>query len=251
MLTRQRKRWILERLECDGQLVAADASRELGVSEDTMRRDLRALAAQGLLQRVHGGALPASRAIATLAERQRVEPEGKRAIAIAAAGMIQAGQVVFLDGGTSCRQLARALPPGLAVTVVTHSPTVAAELAGHAFVEIILIGGRVFRHSMVAVGAAAVEMINRINIDVYFMGVTGIDARAGLSTGDMEEAQVKRTILARAAETWVLASAEKLNAASAYVIAPCHAVSGLIVEAGTPPAALAALEALGLAIVRA
>ena len=101
MLTRQRKQLIVDRLRQDGQIVAATLSAELGLSEDTIRRDLRALAAEGLLQRVHGGALPASPALGDFAARTRVEPAGKRAIGCAAAALIQPGQVVFLDGCTS------------------------------------------------------------------------------------------------------------------------------------------------------
>jgi DeoR/GlpR family transcriptional regulator of sugar metabolism len=95
---------------------------------------------QYLLQRVHGGALPASPAMGTFAERQQISSNAKPAIARAAAAMIEPGQVVFIDGGTTAVQLARALPKDLRCTVVTHSPSVAVELVEHAAVEVILIG---------------------------------------------------------------------------------------------------------------
>jgi DeoR/GlpR family transcriptional regulator of sugar metabolism len=233
LLTEQRKQLILERLRADGQIVAASLSQELGLSEDTIRRDLRALAAEGLLQRVHGGALPASAALGSFTVRAALEPEGKRSIARAAAGLIQAGQLVFLDGGTTCQQVARALGRELRATVVTHSPTIAVEFADHPHVEVVLIGGRLFKHSVVAVGAAALAAISQVRADLYFMGVTGVSPSAGLSTGDLEEAHIKRALMQQAAESWVLASAEKLNSASAYVIAPCKELSGIIVERGT------------------
>ena len=251
MLTQQRKHLILDTLRRDGRVVAADLSASLGLSEDTIRRDLRALAAQGLLQRVHGGALPASPAVANFAARSQLQMSGKQAIASAAAAMVQPGQVVFLDGGTTCEQLALRLPPSLQATVVTHSPTIALALVEHPLVEVQLIGGRLFKHSVVAVGAAAVEAIARVRADLYFMGVTGISATAGLSTGDMEEAHVKRALMAQAAETWVLASAEKLHAASPYVIAACNKAAGLVVAPGTADADIAAFTALGLGLVRA
>lgn len=251
MLTEQRKQLILGRLRADGQIVAASLSQELGLSEDTIRRDLRALAAEGLLQRVHGGALPASRALASFASRASVEPEGKRSIARTAAGLIQRDQLVFLDGGTTCQQLARALPPELRATVVTHSPTIAVELVDHPHVEVVLIGGRLFKHSVVAVGAAALAAISQIRADLYFMGVTGISPSSGLSTGDLEEAHIKRALMQQAAETWVLASAEKLNSASAYVIAPCKELTGLIVERSVAKKDIAAFEKLGLSVLKA
>jgi DeoR/GlpR family transcriptional regulator of sugar metabolism len=113
------------------------------------------------------------------------------------------------------------------------------------------VGGRFYKHSVVAVGAAAVEAIGRVHADLFFMGASGVSASVGLSTGDMEEALVKRAMMGHAAETWVLASAEKLNAASPYLIAACSEATGLIVERDTAEKATAAFTAQGLAIVRA
>lgn len=155
VLTRERKAHILEVLRRDRRVVAKALSQELSLSEDTIRRDLRELAGEGLLQRVHGGALPASPAVADMAGRWQVSLDGKVAVARAAARLIRPGQVVILDGGTTMVQPARQLPPGLKATVVAHSPSVAVELATHEGVEIELIGGRLFKHSIVAVGAAS------------------------------------------------------------------------------------------------
>ena len=251
MLTRQRQRLILDRLRRDGQIVAAGLSEELGLSEDTVRRDLRALAAQGLLQRVHGGALPSSPAVADVATRSTVEVAGKLAIARAAAAMVRRGQVVFVDGGTTCLQLALNLPAELKASVVTHSPSIAHALVEHPNVDVVMIGGRLFKHSAVSVGAAAVEAISRIQADTYFMGVTGINPKAGLTTGDLEEAHIKRALMTQAAETWVLASSEKLHAASPYLIAACNDATGLIVERSVAKKQLSAFEKLGLTLVRA
>jgi len=251
MLTSQRKQHLLALLQRDGQIVAKSLSAELGLSEDTIRRDLRELAQEGLLQRVHGGALPASAALGSFEQRQQVASGEKAAIARAAAGLVQDGQVVFVDGGTTAVQWARALAPGLRATVITHSPSVAVELAPHAHVEVVIIGGRLFKHSVVAVGATAIESIARFHADLYFMGVTGVHPEAGLTTGDMEEASVKRALMAASAETVVMASPEKLNAASAYVIAPLAQASTLVLAAGTPKGVLAAYRKLGLQVVLA
>ena len=234
-----------------GQIVAKTVSQELGLSEDTIRRDLRELASEGRLQRVHGGALPASPAVGDFAARQQLAPDGKVAIGRAAAKLVRPGQVVILDGGTTTLQLAKHLPLDLKATVVTHSPTIAVALVEHPAVEVVLIGGRLFKHSVVAVGAAAIEAIARIRADVYFMGVTGIHPQAGLSTGDLEEAHIKRALMASASETYVLVSAEKLNAASPYVIAAVTEIDGMIVEAGVGAKSLAAFEREGFAVIRA
>jgi DeoR/GlpR family transcriptional regulator of sugar metabolism len=251
MLSRQRKQHLLALLRRDGQIVAKELSAQLGLSEDTIRRDLRELAAEGLLQRVHGGALPASPAVADFAGRQQLVPDEKLAIARAAAGLVQDGQVVFIDGGTTAVQLARALGPQLRATCVTHSPSVAVELVPHAGVEVVLIGGRLFKHSVVAVGAAAAQAIANVRADLYFMGVTGVHPQAGLSTGDLEEADIKRALMGQAAETVVLASSEKLGVASPYVVAPAGAMGTLVVAREAPAAALAPYRKLGVKVLRA
>jgi DeoR/GlpR family transcriptional regulator of sugar metabolism len=166
-LTTHRKQQLLSRLKQDGKLIAKDLSLEIGVSEDTIRRDLRELAQEGLLQRVHGGALPSSPAVVDFAGREEIRHEGKAAIGRAAAAMIQSGQVVILDGGTTSREIARHIPRELRATVPTHSPTIALELLHHPSVEVILIGGRLFKHSVVAVGAACLEAIGKVRADTF------------------------------------------------------------------------------------
>ena len=251
MLTRQRKQEILAILKRTGQVIAKDVSQSMGVSEDTIRRDLRELAQEGLLQRVHGGALPASPAIADFAGRESITPEGKVAIGQAAAKMIRPGQVVILDGGTTARQLARHIPRELEATVVTHSPTIAFELLRHDQIEVILIGGRLYKHSVVAVGAAAIEAIAKLRADSYFMGVTGVHPKAGLTTGDFEEAAVKRALSNAAADTFVLASSEKINAASPFSVVPLDEISGIITERGVNASALRPFQKLKIPIMLA
>src|SRR5215469_7542946 len=233
VLTAQRKRQILARLSRDGQVIAKDLAQEWHTSEDSIRRDLRELARAGKLQRVHGGALPASLADGSLQIRESVSVREKVALGKAGAAMIRPGQVVILDGGTTALQIARHLAPDLRATLVTHSPTVAVELAAHPHIEIVILGGRLFRHSMVTVGATLIDAASRLRADLYFMGVTGVHPTAGLSTGDAEEAAVKRALHGRAAETIVLASSEKLLAASAFVVVPIGDVSAIVVPPKT------------------
>ncbi len=251
MLTSQRKQHILDILRRDGQVIAKQVSQELRLSEDTIRRDLRELAQEGLLQRVHGGALPASPAVVDFAGRETLSIAGKQAIGSTAANMIRDGQVVFVDGGTTAVQLVRQLPRTLKATMVTHSPRIAVELVSHPTVEVILIGGRLFKHSIVCVGTAALDALRQIRVDIYFMGVTGIHPEAGLSTGDLEEAYMKRAISEQAAETYVMASREKLGAASQYIVAPLDSVTGLIVESGLPETLLTTFRIGDLVIVEA
>lgn len=250
MLAPLRKQHLLDLLRRDGRIVARDIAKDLGVSEDTIRRDLRELANEGSLQRVHGGALPSSLAVQNLHARQSISSLEKSAIGRAAAAMIQPGQVVFIDGGTTAVQLVRNIDKHLRATIVTHSPTIAVELIDHE-ADVQLIGGSLFKHSMVSVGAAAVDAIRRVRADTYFMGVTGIHAEIGLSTGDAEEAMIKRTIAEASAEVAVLASSEKLGAASPFMVGPVSLATTMIVSRDAPPDVVQSLVALGIDVVTA
>ena len=248
MLTAQRKQHLMDLLRRDGRLVARTLSSQFKVSEDTIRRDLREMARGGLLQRVHGGALPASPAMGDIKARSQIAPGEKAAIGRVAAQLVQPGQVVFIDGGTTAIELVRHLAPGLNATVITHSPPVAVELLAHPGIEVIMLGGRLFRHSIVAVGAATIEAIGRLRADLYFMGVCSLHPEAGLSTGDFEEACVKRALCRAAAETIVLAPSEKLSTASPYQVVELSAIGGIVAASSLDAAQLAPYRQRGITI---
>lgn len=248
MLVGERRELLLARLAADGKVLAKDVAAELGVSEDSIRRDLRDLAAAGLCQRVYGGALPVSPAVADYASRTAIAVDGKDRVAAIAAGLVRPGSTVILDGGTTTLAVAKALPRDLEATVVTHSPTVAIALLDHPNVEVFLLGGRLFRHSAVTCGAAAAEAAQSISADVFLLGVTGVHPDAGLTTGDADEAAMKRTLARRAADTYVLASAEKLGAASRFTVLPFADIAGVITDAGPADQNVQKLAAIGVEI---
>ncbi len=244
MLTSQRKSLLLDMLRREGQVIAKRAAEEFSLSEDTIRRDLREMAAEGLLRRVHGGAMPIAPDLPDFSARQVISSDVKRRLGAAAAKLVKPGQMIFLDGGTSTAEIARAVPRDFAFTVATHSPTIAAELEQHPTAEVILIGGRIYKHSMVAVGAMAMSQISLIRPDIFFLGVTAVHPNQGLSTGDMEEAAIKRHIASQAAETFVLVTEEKLDASSPCTIMPVSELAGMIVQSGIGEERLAPYRAL-------
>jgi DeoR/GlpR family transcriptional regulator of sugar metabolism len=239
MLTSQRKTLILDILRRDGQVIAKTIADDFGLSEDTIRRDLREMAAERLLKRVHGGALPLAPELPDFSARRGVSPDVKRQLGAFAAKMVRPGRTVFLDGGTTTAEIARHLPRNFTFTVVTHSPTIAGELEHHPTAEVILIGGKLYKHSMVATGAAAMAAISLVRPDIFFLGVTAIHPVHGLSTGDFEEAAIKRHIAQCSAETYVMVTQEKLDAASPCHILPVTAVSGMVVPSSITEESLA------------
>nr|BEK69612.1 DeoR/GlpR family DNA-binding transcription regulator [Kitasatospora purpeofusca] len=251
MLAAERREHLLGLLAREGKIVAKDVAAELGISEDSVRRDLRDLAADGLCQRVYGGALPVSPAVVDYAARQSVAQDGKRKVAAVAAALVPPGGTLILDGGTTALAVARALPQDLACTVITHSPTIVAALLDHPQAELFLLGGRIFKHSAVACGAAAVEAAQQVSADLCLLGVTGVHPEAGLTTADAEEAAMKRALAARAADTYILASSEKIGTASRYRVLPWEKVSGLITDADPHDAVVERIRALGVEVLPA
>ena len=249
MLTAERRRTILERLEHDGKVVAAELVELLDVSEDTVRRDLRELSAQGLLHRVHGGALPAPPPLGGFAERLRLAPERKAALAEAALPLLEGADVIILDGGTTAAELARRLPRERACTVLTNAPPVAIALAAHPRAEVVLLGGRLLKREQVTVGAAAVDALRRVRADIAVLGVCSLHPEAGVTALEREEAEVDRAMVDAAGEVVALATADKLGTVSPWVVADLADVTHVVTDGDA--AATAQLEQAGVAVVRA
>jgi len=249
MLTAERKQAILERLEHDGRVVASQLVTSLGVSEDTVRRDLRDLADQGLLHRVHGGALASAPATVSFARRLEVGQEEKIALADAALPLIDEARVIVLDGGTTALELARRLPPLYAGTVVTNAPPVASALASHPNAEVVLVGGRLLKDAQVAVGAAALEALRTVRADVCVLGICSLHPDAGVTTLDNDEADVKRAMVACSGVVIALATADKLRSASPWVVASLADVDHLVTDGGdelTRPYTTAGINVVGV-----
>lgn len=249
MLTAERRRSIMQTLRSEGKVLASELSKTLHVSEDTIRRDLRELAAAGELQRVHGGALPRSPSTASFTVRQQQAPEAKAAIARAAVELIRQDQVIILDGGTTLLQVAQHLPYDLRATVITHSPPVALALAEHPEIEIIVIGGKLYKYGLVNVGAAAIEAFQSFRADLCFLGISSLHPEIGISTLNLEESYVKRAMIASAAEVVALTSAEKLGTAAPYIVGPLSELTHLVTECSAPDEALAPYRELGITVV--
>jgi DeoR/GlpR family transcriptional regulator of sugar metabolism len=249
MLTAERRRVILDRLGRDGKVVASELVEALGVSQDTVRRDLRELAAGGLVQRVHGGALPPAPATASFAQRLEVSPEAKAHLAEAALPLLDGANVVILDGGTTALELARRLPHDRACTVLTNAPPVAAALAQHPRADVVLIGGRLLKDAQVTVGAAAIDALRQVRADACVLGVCSLHPELGVTTTDHDEAHVKRAMVAASAEVIALATADKLRTASPWIVAPLADVTHLVTDA--PPELTDDYARAGISVVRA
>ncbi len=183
MLAAERRGLLLARLHQDGKLVARDLAIELGLSEDSLRRDLRELAAAGLCRRVYGGALPVSPAMGEFAKRLEIATESKRRVAARAAQLITPGSTVILGSGTTAHAVAGALPQNLGAMIVTPSPATAAALVKHPTVDVFVLGGRLLKQAASVCGAASADAASKISADVYLLGVAGVHIDEGSPQG--------------------------------------------------------------------
>jgi len=248
-LPRERQQLILERLNRDGKVVAADLAQEFRVSEDSIRRDLRDLASQGLCRRVYGGAL-LTQPIAPLDQRHHERAELKRSLAHVAARLVGEGQILFVDAGSSNTALARALPEHRDLTVVTNAPDVAMAVIGRPGFEVILLGGRVDPRIGGAIGSRTVRQAQDIRADLCFPGVCAIDPERGLWTYDEEETVFKQAIIEASGETVAIATPDKLVASATHHTAPIGAMSHLVVAGDTDEAVIARYRAAGVTVHR-
>lgn len=230
MLKEERKAKILKALEGEGRVLAPELTDLLGVSEDTVRRDLKDLAEEGKLQRVRGGALPRSEVASTREGRLRQASEGKQAVGRAAAGLIEEGQVVILDGGVTAEYTALNLRRDLRATIVTNSPQVAVSLYEHPEVEVIMVGGTFCKDGIVNVGAEAVKTFESVRADICLQGTWSLHPEAGITHPNYEESLVKRAMIENAERVVALATAEKLGTATPFVVAPTETLTHLVTE---------------------
>lgn len=232
-LPAERHRRILELLHERQVMRVAALSELLSVSEVTIRRDLEALERRGLVERTHGGAV--------LVHRMRAEPryleaivthaEEKRAIGRAAAALVQPGETIFLNGGTTTLEVFRHLQ-AVDVRVVTNHVGMALESIDRD-IEVLVVGGRFRAPSSSLVGPFATDALRRIHADRAFIGVEGLSLRSGLTTPSSEEAEIARLMIERTrGEVTVVADHSKLGTIADFVIAPLEEVDRLVVDAG-------------------
>jgi DeoR family fructose operon transcriptional repressor len=251
MFPEERRRRILERMRSGEAVKVADLSAELGVSEVSIRRDLRELERSGLLARTHGGALPAEGTTTepTFAEKTTRNRAEKIAIARLAASLVQDGESIILDAGTTTREIARQLRQRRNLTVITNAFHVAAELGDCPGIEVIVTGGAVKGNTLALVGPVAEQTLEGINVDRVFLGANGIDLERGITTPTQLEAAVKRKMIAAARQVILVADHTKFGKVAFATIGPITRAHVLVTDQGLDPQAARELTARGVQVL--
>ena len=229
-----------------GAMHVSELAESFGVSEMTVRRDLRELARDGKLERVRGGAVRASSEPPF--EQIAVERfEAKDRIGAAAAALVEDGQTVMIDIGTTTLQAARHLH-GRDITVITSSLAVLEELVGDPAIELVLPGGVVRRNYRSLVGVIAEDSLRRLKADVLFLGTSAVDAGLGVWDTTMVEVPIKRTMIENAACVALLADAEKFSMAGMVWVTDAGSLDHVVTDAPLPDACRAAVEGSGVEV---
>jgi len=229
MLKKERQEFILHQLNLHNKILCADLSNNMGVSDDTIRRDLQELALEDKLIKVHGGAL--SKSFHTAFDRKMVyNLEDKHIIAQKTAALVQSGMYILTSGGTSILEFAKSLDSNLNATFFTCSLNAAIEFAHHPSIEVVMIGDKVSKDSMLTTGASAVQTIESIQADLCILGINSLDTQFGLSENDWEVVQIKKAMIKASKKTICIGISEKLNSQQKIKVANLDEIDILITE---------------------
>jgi DeoR/GlpR family transcriptional regulator of sugar metabolism len=249
MLKKERQAYILQQINIHNKVLSSDLSVQLDVSEDTVRRDLQELAEEGKLIKVHGGALSKSFHF-TLETSSNIYslPEKKR-IAYKAVELIKDGMFIVLSGGTTIRELVKALPPDLNATFITVSVPIALELLEHPSSEVIFLGNKLSKTAQISVGAEVIQRLAAIRADYCFLGTNSMDANYGITDLEWEIIEVKKAMMNCAQKTISLAIAEKLNTVQRLQVCKPEEIDILITELDPADPALLPYHQKGIQIL--
>lgn len=249
--TSQRRESILQMLTQQGSVQVTDLVAQLGVSAVTIRSDLSELESQGLATRSHGGAVltrtpPPEH---TIRQKDALNQAQKERIGALAATLVQPGDNIIIDSGTTTIPLARHLRDANGVAVLTNGLNIAWELADAPGVELILTGGLLRKQSLSIQGSQAEACLQAYNFDQLFLGVDGFDLKFGVTTHHEAEASLNRKMVERAKKVIVLADASKFGRVSLHRIVQLDRIDTVITDASISPEYREGLQQLGIELL--
>lgn len=248
MLAETRRRQLLDRVSRQGFATLDELVRSLDVSESTVRRDLETLEQSGLVRRTHGGVMLADehRTILSFDDRSHAATAEKRAIGRHAASLIDDGDTVLLDGGTTTLEVARALQ-GRPVQVVTNSLPIAQLASGHRETDLILLGGYVYPRTGVALGPLAIASMQGIRVRKAILGACGIMAE-GIYNANLLLVETERQMMQCGQQTMIVADRSKFGRLSLAWLCSLEAIADLVVDSGLGEAHQQMLQAAGVRV---
>jgi DeoR family fructose operon transcriptional repressor len=251
VLAPRRQELIVRYLQTQGESSIRELIKLLGVSRETVRRDLQVLEEQGVIKKIHGGAVLSrvseepSYSIRTISH-----VEEKLRIGQAAFALIEDGDTIFIDSGTTTHQFASLLQPNQHLTIFTNSLTIATVLAEHGL-PVYILGELLRPGEMSLSGAMAQAAAEMIHVDKAFIGVGGTSLQHGVTDFHREDVALRRTRIRQAVKVYILADSSKFGVTAQASLVPVHEVDAIISDSKLDEAALQALQAQGMRIILA
>lgn len=249
--TVSRRVYIIEKLNALGQVDVVALSKELKVSEVTIRNDLGKLEEQNVLIRARGGAIKVDRVGTdfSLSDKNKQHLEEKKRVGRAAAGLVKEGETIILDSGTTTLEIAKNLPKTTAITVITNAINIVNQLGEHEHANIIIPGGVLRKKSQSLVGTTAEESFKNYHCDKLFLAVDGFDPSYGISTPNLEEAHINRVMIDISYQVIVVTDSSKFRKRCLAFIAPVAKIDIVITDDRILPDDLKKLENAGIKVI--
>ncbi|MGX7197879.1 DeoR/GlpR family DNA-binding transcription regulator [Enterococcus olivae] len=249
MLKSERHQFILDLVKKDGKVLVNHLTEILGVTEDTIRKDLQELSKKGLVRRVHGGALNINHEIIDFEQRVSQYSERKRNIALKAIEFLDNKKVIFIDSGSTNLSFAEQIPQHFEGLVITNSPVIALSLCNHPKITIQLLPGELEKVSKVLKGSSTIKAIEDINIELCILGVSSIDCIKGISVPSYDESIIKKQLIIQSSETIALITKEKFDTSSTFYVDETNKLKSIITENGVNSNTIKKYKELGIQVI--
>ena len=230
MKKKERQKKLIDEVSINRKVSSSYLSEKLQVSEDTIRRDIKELDDQGLLTKVHGGAISTIQKLYHYNEDVIYNRENKVRIALKAIPLIEDGMVIIMSGGTTNLMLAKLLPNTLKATIYTYSLPIAMQLTEHPHIETIFIGGKIHRNSMVTIGIDVIQYLSKLRVDIAFIGVSALSIKQGITDEGYEVSLVNKAMIQASEREVNLATYNKLDVTLNYDVCSFNEIDTVVTD---------------------
>jgi DeoR/GlpR family transcriptional regulator of sugar metabolism len=249
MLKNERQSFILHQVNLHNKVLSTDLSKQMKVSDDTIRRDIQQLAEDGKVIKFHGGALSPSFHNNHSSSNEVYAYTQKKIIAHKAISLIKNGMFVLTTGGTTIIEMAKALPPELRATFISGSIPALAEYIVHPNIDVIAIGDKISKDSKITIGSDAISRILELKVDLCILGISAINLETGVSDNDWEVVQIKKAMIAASKKVVCLTISEKINSRQPFQVCDIKKIDTIVTELSPDEPVLVPYKQVGIKVL--
>ena len=249
MLKAERHNYIKTKLAEQHRVSTIELALDLGISEDSIRRDLNKLHEKGALEKVYGGAIPITEKNKSVFDIVITNEDKKKKIGYKALSLLHDGQVIIMSGGTTNLVFSKLIPTMLKATIYTYSLPIAMQLSQYPNIDLIFIGGKMQKNAMVTIGIDVLQVLSKIKADICFMGVSSIDIKQGLTEEGYEVSIVKKAMIESSDKVIAMFTSDKLNTKKAHVVCDLSKLDTIVTDLDPEEIKLEEFKKSGVSII--